>query len=119
MEFNTNTPIYIQIMDEVKRLIVIGQYNCNDQIPPVRELAITFGVNPNTVQRALSELERDGLLISERTNGRFVTNDPAIIKNLKERILNDKIDQFIFDVKEFQFDTDELLYRLKEKLQHE
>ena len=119
MEFNTNTPIYIQIMDEVKRLIVIGQYHCNDKIPPVRELAMQLGVNPNTVQRALSELEREGLLISERTNGRFVTGDASYIKNLKEAILNEKIDQFIFEVEEFQFDTDELLNRLKEKLQHE
>lgn len=119
MDFHTNTPIYIQIMDEVKRLIVIGQYTCNDKIPPVRELAMTFGVNPNTVQRALSELERDGLLVSERTNGRFVTSDASIIQALKESILNEKIDQFIFEVKEFQFDQDDLLRRLKEKLQHE
>ena len=71
MDFDTNLPIYLQIMTEIKRLIITGTYKPSQKIPSVRELAIDYGVNPNTVQRALSELEREGLVASERTSGRF------------------------------------------------
>ena len=75
MNFDSKMPIYLQIMDEIKRWIVTDVYQPSQKIPSVRELAVEFGVNPNTVQRALSELERSGLVASERTSGRFICND--------------------------------------------
>ena len=94
MNFDSNMPIYLQIMDEIKRWIVTDIYQPSQKIPSVRELAVEFGVNPNTVQRALSELERSGLVASERTAGRFICNDPSLyfIHNLQiDRHLGIKI----------------------------
>ncbi|MBR0154364.1 MAG: GntR family transcriptional regulator [Lachnospiraceae bacterium] len=78
-----DTPIYLQLVERMKSDIVAGIYAPGQKIPPVRELASLAGVNPNTMQRALSELEREGLLYSERTSGRFVSEDPARIREAK------------------------------------
>lgn len=72
-KFNNEAPIFLQIMDVIKLRIARGELKPGDKVPPVRELAIEAGVNPNTMQKALSELEREGVLQSERTIGRFVT----------------------------------------------
>ena len=90
---NDSLPIYVQIMDSVRAAIVSGELAAGQKVAPVRELAEDFGVNPNTMQRALAELEREGLLISERTAGRFVTRDLEIINKARqdaaERIVRD------------------------------
>ena len=83
MEFNTSTPIWLQLVTEFSRRIVAGEWAPGEKIPGVRELALRFGVNPNTVQRALAEMERDGLCRSERTSGRFVTDDQTLITRLR------------------------------------
>ncbi len=80
-------------MDEVKARIVSGTYSPGDKLPSVRELAVEAGVNPNTMQKAMSELERTGLVISNRTQGRFVTEDEKVLKSIRkdnlETVLND------------------------------
>ena len=91
-KFNNDSPIYLQIMDEIKLRIAKGTLKPGDKVPPVRELAVKAGVNPNTMQKALSELEREGVLVSQRTSGRFVaTSDDsasALKKNLSENYMN-------------------------------
>ena len=77
--YDENVPIYLQIMDRMKRRILTGDWQPGDRIPAVRDLAMAYGVNPNTMQRALSELEREGLLFSERTTGRFITRNSELI----------------------------------------
>ncbi|MDO5677643.1 MAG: GntR family transcriptional regulator [Propionibacteriaceae bacterium] len=79
MEFDPGSPIWLQLVDEFTRRIVTGQWPAGTRIAGVRDLAAELKVNPNTVQRALAELERQGLTRSERTSGRFVTDDPAAI----------------------------------------
>ena len=74
MDFDASRPIWLQLREEFTRRIVIGRWAPGKQIPGVRELAVELGVNPNTVQRTLAELERDGLCRSERAVGRFVTD---------------------------------------------
>ncbi|MGN0328207.1 MAG: GntR family transcriptional regulator [Lachnospira sp.] len=92
-EFNDDTPIYLQIMEHFKTEIASGSMKAGDKIPSVRELALEAGVNPNTMQKALSELEREGLLESQRTSGRFVADDvktPQKLKNsLAQNLMND------------------------------
>lgn len=73
--FNEETPIYLQIVEQIKTQIATGKLKAGDKIPSVRELAVEAGVNPNTMQKALTELERMGLLYSARTSGRFVAED--------------------------------------------
>lgn len=77
-----NMPIYVQIMNRVREAIAAGELKPGDKIASVRDLAADFEVNPNTMQRALTELEREGLLLSERTQGRYVTSDAKAIGEL-------------------------------------
>lgn len=93
----TYAPVYLQIMQRVKLDIVSGAWQPGERVPPVRELALEYQVNPNTVQRALAELERENLLYTERTAGRFVTRDgPRIVRlrrEMAEGVLQDAFRQ--------------------------
>ena len=84
--FKTGIPIYSQIVDEMTMRIASGIYEPGEKLPSVRDLAMDAGVNPNTMQRALAELERRGLVYSERTSGRFVTKEEAVLKSLHEEL---------------------------------
>ncbi|CEH33849.1 GntR family transcriptional regulator [Romboutsia lituseburensis] len=85
-EFNDNKPIYIQIVDILKIKIISGELEAGSKLRSVRDLALDFEVNPNTMQRALSELERENLMYSQRTSGRFVTDDIDTIVHLREEM---------------------------------
>ncbi len=82
--FDNNIPIYIQLLEYVKIYIISGAFKCGEKLPSVRDFSITFKVNPNTMQKALSELEDIGLIYTERTNGKFVTKDPKVVEKLKD-----------------------------------
>ena len=88
-------PIYQQLVEKLTEQIVSGQLNAGDKVPPVRELAAQAGVNPNTMQRALADLEREGLMFTNRTSGRFVTEDKAMIEKVREEIASDRINEFL------------------------
>ena len=82
-DFDNDRPIYQQIVEHLEHAIARGEYRPGDKMPTVRELAANAGVNPNTMQRALAELEHEGLLIAKRTSGRFVTEDSARIDEMR------------------------------------
>ena len=82
--FDNNIPIYIQILEYIKIYLISGAFKCGEKLPSVREFATTFKVNPNTMQKALSELESMNLIYTERTNGKFVTKDEKLIEKLKD-----------------------------------
>ena len=82
--FDNNIPIYIQLLEYMKIYLISGVYKCGEKLPSVRDFASTFKVNPNTMQKALSELESMNLIYTERTNGKYVTNDKEIIEKLKD-----------------------------------
>ena len=79
-------PIYLQIIERVQMDIVTGHYQPGDKLPSVRDLAQEAAVNPNTMQKALSELERSGLIYSQRTSGRFITEDKELIHQMKQEL---------------------------------
>ncbi len=83
-------------------------------MPPVRDLAVRFGVNPNTVQRALSELEREGLVYSERTAGRFITKDVSTITSLKDKTAKGYVQNFLEQMKQLGFNKEQLIKLIKE-----
>lgn len=83
-KFNNNSPIYLQICEFLKSEILLGNLNAGDKVEPVREYALNLGVNPNTMQRAFSILESEGIMFSERTTGRFITNDSDRIETLRK-----------------------------------
>lgn len=93
-DFNNDIPIYLQIIDLIKTKIISGEYKCQQRLPSVRELSYEFGVNSNTIQKALVELEDIGLIYTERTNGKFVTQNENIIKRIKEETIIAKINVF-------------------------
>ena len=84
LTFDNNIPIYIQVLEYIKIYLMSGVFKPGDKLPSVREFATTFKVNPNTMQKALSELESMNLIYTERTNGKYVTNDQKVIDKLKD-----------------------------------
>ena len=82
--FDNNIPIYIQLLEYLKIYLISGVFKCGDKLPSVRDFATTFKVNPNTMQKALAELEEMKLIYTERTNGKFVTTDEKLIEKLKD-----------------------------------
>ncbi len=84
LTFENNIPIYIQLLDYLKIYLISGVFKPGEKLPSVREFATTFKVNPNTMQKALSELENKNLIYTERTNGKYVTNNKELIEKLKD-----------------------------------
>jgi GntR family transcriptional regulator len=93
--FETDRPIYLQLKEQILRMIVSGVYPPGSKLPPVRDLAAEASVNPNTLQKALSELERDSLVYTQRTSGRYVTEDGNMIIKAKKELAVEQIELFI------------------------
>lgn len=103
-QFRDDAPIYTQLIVQIEELLVSGALSPGQRLPSVRDLAAEAGVNPNTMQRALTELERRGLLYSQRTTGRFVTEDGDMIKDLQERLALAEIQAFLERMEKLGFD---------------
>lgn len=114
-KLSENMPIYVQIMNSVKEAIAAGELAPTSRVPSVRELARDFEVNPNTMQRALNELEREGLLVSERTSGRFVTADKNLIDELKNEMAAKTADDFRKEMAALGFSDDEMIDFFRER----
>ena len=97
--FRNDQPIYSQLIQRLTEAIVSGVYAPGEKLPSVRELSLEAGVNPNTVQRSLTELEREGLVFSQRTAGRFVTENENMIVNAKLRIADERVSEFLRSMK--------------------
>ncbi len=95
MDFSTTAPIWLQMVDEFRRRIVSNEWPPGQRIPSVRELAVEMRVNPNTAQRAMSELDRTGLTITQRNSGRFVTNDAQLIADERADLIGHAADAFV------------------------
>ena len=95
MDFDSSAPIWRQLVDEFTRRIVRREWAPGSKLPGVREIAAALGVNPNTAQRALAELEREGLCRSERTTGRFVTDNQDRIDTARAELAQSAADAFI------------------------
>lgn len=108
-DLKSDRPIYTQLVDELERRIIAGQYPPGSQLPPVRVVAAEAAVNPNTMQKALAELERTGLVFSKRTSGRFITEDAAMIDTVKKEIATEKIREFFDSMRQLGFTKEEAL----------
>lgn len=121
MEFQSNIPIYLQLIDFIKLQVVSGALKPGEKLKSVRELALEHGVNPNTMQKALAELEGAGLLYTMRTAGRYVTEDDALIRKLREQLAAERIRQFFDELNRFGYsyeEMDSLLERyMKERME--
>ena len=93
-EFAADRPIYSQLVERISINIINGSYSAGERLPSVRDLAAQAKVNPNTMQRALAELETMGLVFAERTTGRFVTEDQNLIQTTKQALACERIQKF-------------------------
>ena len=119
MEFQSNIPIYLQIMEDIKQQIVSGRLKPGDKLASVRDLAMQYGVNPNTVQKALSELEWENLLYTMRTAGRYVTEDAALIAALREQLAGERIIKFLDELEQLGFQHEDILQLLAKHMEGE
>ena len=115
-DLDNDRPIYLQLMERIQQDIVSGVYKAGDKLPSVRELAIDAAVNPNTMQKALSELERDGQVHSRRTSGRFITEDETMLKNLRDELASRHIQDFMEKMKQLGFQEKETLEKLQDTI---
>ena len=112
--FDNERPIYIQLVEQLKWEIIREELKPGEKIPSVRELALQAQVNPNTILKALAELERDGLIYTERTNGKFVTTDILRIEQLKKVIIEDKITNFIVEMDKIGLKKQDIIRYLRD-----
>ena len=106
---DNDRPIYLQLMERIQRDIIAGVYQPGDKLPSVRDLALEAAVNPNTMQKALSELERSGLVYSQRTSGRFITEDTETLTQMKKELATEHIQEFFQKMEQLGFSRAELL----------
>jgi len=108
-EFKDQRPIYIQLIEQIKLKIISGEYKPGQKFPTVRELAEEASVNPNTIQKALAELERSGFVYSQRTSGRFITEDIDMIKEIKLDIAKDQAINFLKSMKSLGLSNEDIM----------
>ena len=113
-ELRGDRPIYQQLVEKLTEQIVSGQLAAGEKVPPVRELAAQAGVNPNTMQRALAEMEREGLMFTNRTSGRYVTEDREMIEDAKRTLANRHISAFIRQMQALGYTRQEIVAMLEE-----
>jgi GntR family transcriptional regulator len=118
-EFDASKPIYMQLAERINKKIIRNELKLGEKLPSVREMAVQSGVNPNTVQRTYSELERMGIVETRRGQGTFVTENEEVIKRLREQLKQEMMSDFVRNMKEIGFTLDEIIASLKDFSQRE
>ena len=118
-ELKSDRPIYAQLVEQIQLMIVSGVYPAGSKLPSVRDLAADAAVNPNTMQRALSQLEADGLLFSQRTSGRFVTEDVERIMQIKNGLAVEVIHEFLSKMNQLGYDAQQTYSLLNNMIKEE
>ena len=108
-------PVYIQLVEQLERAVVTGVYPPGERVPAVRDLAAQAQVNPNTMQRALAEMESRGLLVTQRTTGRTVTSDTALIAKTRQALAASLAQDFLAQAKALGLTREEILALLKQE----
>ena len=118
-KLSDDRPIYVQLMETITAAIASGTLAAGSRLPSVREMAAQAGVNPNTMQRALAELERDGLLYSQRTAGRFVTDQSDRITKKRKELAMQQIRIFLSSMKEMGYTSEQTLNLIQQAVKEE
>ncbi|MFQ7473963.1 MAG: GntR family transcriptional regulator [Anaerovoracaceae bacterium] len=114
-KLDDSRPIWPQLKEQLIVAIVAGEYVMGGSFPTVRELAEDAGVNRNTMQRALSELEHDGFVTTNRTAGRFVTTDEGLVIKMKESIAKQNVERFIREMEAIGYNADDVINMINER----
>ena len=116
---DSSRPIYLQIIERVQMDVITGRYQPGDKLPSVRDLAQEAAVNPNTMQKALSELERSGLIYSQRTSGRFITEDKELIHQMQKELAAAEVSAFVAHMKQLGITPEEIRQLLADTIEEE
>lgn len=116
MEFKDNIPIYLQIEQYLYRQIALGKMKAGEKIPSVRKLALELTVNVNTAQRALQEMNTQGILYTKRGEGNFITEDTELLSKTKQSLINNELDEFVQNMEKLGVKKDKLVSTLTEYL---
>lgn len=114
-KFETDRPVYLQLVEQIKLRIISGVYKPGERLPPVRELAAEASVNPNTMQKAFYELEDGGLVITMRTAGRNITEDKDIIEQTRIDIITEFTDNFLRKMQVYGYSKSDVINILRER----
>ena len=106
--FDENKPIYIQIMDLIKKQIISKELLPGEKLPSIQDMSKQLEVNPNTVQKASVEMERDMLVYTKRGQGTFIVDDPEVVLKLRQEMVLDRVATFVREMEQFGFSHDEL-----------
>ncbi len=117
--FSEDKAIFLQIAEEITNGIVNGKYMPGEKLPTVRDFAVQAGVNPNTMQRALTEIEQKGLIMTRRGDGRYVTGDTELIKSMGNKRLVEASTDFIASMIELGFCKEDILAQVKKTLKED
>ncbi len=112
--FTSDKPVYIQIAERITTSVLSGKYKPGEQIPTVRQLALEAAVNPNTIQHAFSELENEGLIISQGTVGRYVTEDTDVIENCRKQLTEKLVKDFVKKIGKLSVTKEQILAIIEE-----
>lgn len=112
---SSDRPIYMQLMEHIEKDILAGHYPPGERLPSVRELASDASVNPNTMQKALQELERNGLLISNRTSGRTITEDQELLAQARKELAKQSLNIFIKEMNALGYSNEDILAYIKDE----
>jgi len=116
-DFDERFPIYQQIINRFSRSLVKGELHTEDRIPSIRDLAVALGVNTNTIQRAFQEMERDGLIFSQRGTGYFVMNDETLVERIKSDMVRESTIRFLEEMRALGFENKQILDELQRQLE--
>ena len=116
-DLKSDRPIYTQLIEQIELKIFSGVYLPGSRLPSVRDMAQEASVNPNTMQRAFTKLEEDGLIITHRTNGRFITEDAEMVKQARNKVAKEQISEFIEKMRLLGFEKQETLVLITDMLE--
>lgn len=118
-DLDSDRPIYAQLVEIIQMQIVSGYYPPGGKLPSVRDLAAVAAVNPNTMQKAFAELERSGLIITQRTNGRSVTEDEEMINGIRQNMAKDHMEAFFTKMKELGYSKSDIIALIEKSYERE
>lgn len=117
MEYNNTQPIYLQVINQIKKDMIQGRLPMGEKLPSGRELAVQYQINPNTAVRVYKEMEQAGMCFTKRGLGTFVTEDVEVITKMKEAMAEELLESFVQEMKDLGFSKEELIRIISERLE--
>ena len=117
MEYNNNLPIYLQVINQIKKDMIQGKLTMGEKLPSTRELAVQYQINPNTAVRVYKEMEQSGMCFTKRGLGTFVTENAEVIKTMKEEMAKELLESFVQEMNDLGFSKEELIKIISERLE--